>query len=630
MLNNELQKIVEVYILNNKTLEINSDYKLSQEIICSDYLIWQEEYKVYKLNLKSREVNLKLLKIAEIQLKQKLPTNISEIIKFVDDFEEELRKPQSNVTWAGLNELKNKFKTYLLVRLHNEKKINIIDFLNLIPKKEEKRESHLYFFESTFFEVLPHINIKVEDLLKIIKEHFLINYNDHNINDFCRNLGLINPKFAFEFYEYGKSNGLNDFDALTPNLLIGLYKNNEKKVFEIAKKLLLENQNFAISFFGRVQLKTVNEIEEVMKIMDSIDNENIEILFQVIYFYQSLLENNLITDEIIKRVFKKLQDYFKIENENFRNSIIRSLSWLIKGYEEERYDFLHFALETSKNVNYINEYFNNFKDPKYFFHLFNYTFTGSGFRTEIEMFENGLSHLWNSNREETEKYLLEIVSNSNKQISIRGIKLLTCAYLGIYPVDLLKLDSETKQLNSIIGFVNFPHSIETLIPVLLNLRKSKFPNVISNLQQSLSTLVFDSYQDYLYNLILENINKNEKKDMTFIKPIKVSLESYKQIKKLKNSIKDLDPYENEKDLMDLYYRLEHESHAIMMNKVKEGKGSFLQHLGKSVNIVRAHSWKLEHDEEVRPLGKIEHSVTLDKNAYKNPELFEFNLDNNKS
>ena len=105
---------------------------------------------------------------------------------------------------------------------------------------------------------------------------------------------------------------------------------------------------------------------------------------------------------------------------------------------------------------------------------------------------------------------------------------------------------------------------------------------------------------------------------------------YSKIKEVKNNNKHLDPLENERTLVELYYRLEDENKAEMINEISNGKDSILGEMTKSVIIVRGNSWKLEGKDEITPLNLIRSSSVLDSRAFKNPDLFESNLNNPKS
>ena len=77
--------------------------------------------------------------------------------------------------------------------------------------------------------------------------------------------------------------------------------------------------------------------------------------------------------------------------------------------------------------------------------------------------------------------------------------------------------------------------------------------------------------------------------------------------------------------MDLYYNLEHENRAKLMQDINENPKGILAAVGKTTIIVRGNSWKQELENEVIPLGKIESQFTLDARLFKNPDLQEYIL-----
>ncbi|RXR16309.1 hypothetical protein EQG63_11850 [Flavobacterium amnicola] len=623
----ELLKILKQCI-NSKNIELGSNLSPSQELINSKTIIWNDSLDTYNINFTNPIVNSILTEIAQERLKRELPNDIISTLKFIDDFEEDVKRPETNITWAGLIQLKNSLKVHLLANLHNEHNVDLVVFLDNLKNKESKRVKELYSFEDLFFKALPYLKINIETIFDIIKKKYPKKNYEPLINNFCRNLGFTNPALAHELFEFGKANGLNQIGVLTANLLVGLHNNGDNTAYEKAKNLFIDNEMLSIFFFGRAQLKTIQEINDAISIIEKIDKTNEQSIFELECFYENLLENELITEEITKYCFKKFNELFTIDNDNLRWRIIHTFSHSIKNYEIERYNFLLFALDTGKNPNYIKRYFHTYKDPKYFFDLFSYAYKNLGIRTNIELFEDDFIHFWNDFKESTENHILECLTNQNKLLRTGAIKLILNSRFTCH-VNLLKIKKSEQQLRALEALTDFPHSIDNLISIILPLRKSKSSKVVQYLQNKLSTLIYDAYHEYLFNLIEKNIGVTQK-DIDFIKPIKQTLEHYQKIKELKSSINDLNPWENERQHMDLYYRLEHENHAIMMNKIKEGKGTFLEFFGKSHIIVRGNSWKTDGDDDIRQLAKIEHSTVLDGRAYKNPDQFEHNLNNPKS
>ena len=270
----------------------------------------------------------------------------------------------------------------------------------------------------------------------------------------------------------------------------------------------------------------------------------------------------------------------------------------------------------------VKEFFDLINDPVYIFDIMMRLFnTSPNYRFSLSLFENGIRHVWNTNQEETEKHILNLFKQ-HSTFGILGVKVIFSAYLGIFQVDLLKLDKIEYQINAIDNICKNPHSFDKLLPLILPLRNSKFKQVREHLQKHLAQKVFNSYHGAIYNQIESSIGKN-KKDKEFIKPIKKALEDYHKLKDLKESINDLNPNENERDLMDLYYRLEHEAQAKMMNKVNSGKGTFMEMMKTSI-IVRGNSFKF-NEEKPTPMGRYESSMLIDGSSYLNPDLYEHNL-----
>lgn len=107
----------------------------------------------------------------------------------------------------------------------------------------------------------------------------------------------------------------------------------------------------------------------------------------------------------------------------------------------------------------------------------------------------------------------------------------------------------------------------------------------------------------------------------FLEPINHALEQYHKINELKTSINDLNPRENERDLMELYFNLEYEEQRKLLNKAHLSDNSFMA-LCKNTIIVRGNSWKIG-DNEVTPLMKHESSYAIDIRMYKDPDLFDY-------
>lgn len=244
-------------------------------------------------------------------------------------------------------------------------------------------------------------------------------------------------------------------------------------------------------------------------------------------------------------------------------------------------------------------------------------------RNYISIFEQPLSHFWSTSREKTEDFIISLISTKQKT-GLLPIEIIMTGRENPMQIDLLRLKDEEDQVLAIAMICNYPHSFDKLLPILIRLKDSKFPKVIENLQMQLSILVCECYNEILIEW-LENLIPKSGIKISFLKPIKQSLELYKEIKELKHKNNDLNPYYNEKSYIDFYYKLENENNAKMMESVRNNP-SGLSSLFKNTSIIRGNSWKFEHEDNVMPLGKVETQMYIDTRVYKNPELYEYQLE----
>lgn len=336
-----------------------------------------------------------------------------------------------------------------------------------------------------------------------------------------------------------------------------------------------------------------------------------------------LIENDKTSSEIKKKCFEEIIELLKSEDHKIANAVFHNVQYNLDNHEHEKYSLLHIYLNNTKNFNVIKGFFYNSKDPKYLFDILIRNYDVSGFRGSIDLFKNSLNHFLDINKEETEEQILDLFNF--RKYSLLAVKIILSDRSGVYRVDLLKLSKQEAQLFAIDSICNYPHSIDDLLPLLLKLKESNFKEVKDYLQTKLAELIFEVYHESLLDLIKKNLT-NSKKDKDFLISLQKALDEYSKMRESKATIKDLDPRENERNLMDLYYRLEHENQAKMMKNSDKDENSFLSMM-KNLTIVRGRAWKNDDSEDILPLGLIESSMMIDIRAYKNPTVYEQNLEN---
>ena len=589
-----------------------------------DISVLIETTDMFKLvNEKQAEINIKSISFNEIFLEyiennqgQKNPHNIKDSFILIEKFEKQKKTEfgYSNIVNA-YSTLIDGIKSYIFYLFHVKGIVNVFDYFKALCEEEQ----HLY--DEYLLETILLIDIDIEtiyDVLSLLKSNDTIT----RVPDFCSKLGETKPQLAHDLYDYALPKKDKNDAYILSNLLIGLFESDTEKAFSKTIDLLTANPSTAYFTLGRLKYQQEKHIRECFDVAEKIDISDSEGLLQVPYIYKSLIENSNTPVEIREKCFSKMQELFLIDNEQLRNTIFTSCRF-IQGYEKERYRLLveTFLSKTQNYYNKISDYFRHFTNPDYFFHLFTMLYDvhyrNKGTMIDIHVFSGALSHFWNTNRDKTEVNLLYLLSHDVSYLRIGAVDLIRSKHLGLYDVNLLGLAPEINQLRALeaLFFQSF-YNIDDFLPLILTLRNSPYKKVVVYLQAKLSELIRNSYHDHLYEKTMEYVQ-----DESFLKPLKESVDSYHKMKKGKTAIDDLNPCQNEHDLMNLYYNLEREEQQKMMHKTHNADNSFLSMIRKTT-IVRGHAWKMG-DNDVRPLGHIERAFALDLNMYKNPDLFNY-------
>ncbi|WP_073247420.1 hypothetical protein [Flavobacterium flevense] len=576
-----------------------------------------------EINFDSILFNEILLSIAETELNTKLPDDIINALLFVDDFENILKKRYQVETLSNeFRNLINGLKVFTLTILNN--RFSIYDFyVEFINDKKQKRKNRSDFVE-LYFQFLLVSNFNEEIILKSCVEYNNSEKHPTNYtNRFLNQLGETNSKYATQLYNYIIESDTISYYNFIPNLLIGLYNSGHTEAFNNAKKLLAKNNNMAMKSFSGFVINTSSEIKELFENISLIESINIETVHLKSLLFCMLIENDKTSSEIKKKCIIEILELLKSEDHNIANTVFQNVQYNLDNHEYEKYRLLNIYLNNTKNFSVIKYFFHNFKNPQYLFDILIRNYDASGFRGSIDLFKNSLNHFSDTNKEETEELILDLFNI--RSYSLLAVKIILSTHSGIYRVNLLKLSKKESQLFAIDSICNYPHSIDNLLPLLLKLKESNFKEVKDYLQTKLAELIFEVYHESLLNLIKKNLT-NSKKDKDFLIPLQKAFEEYCKMREFKAKINDLNPRENERNLMDLYYRLEHENQAKMMKNINMDENSFLS-MCKNMIIVRGRAWKNEDSEEILPLGLIESSMMVDTRAYKNPTVYEQNLEN---
>ena len=539
----------------------------------------------------------------------------------VDEFEEILKKEQGiakNVI-ATYSAFLRGLKGYVLLQME-QKGVDVGFFFESLIKNKGKRENQLFLFEDSFFRFLPNSGYAASRIFTLCK---LAMENDeaYHVLDFARLLPYIKKDLAQQVYDLSQGDELAETKGFVTNLAVGLYNSGNKELFGHYGKLIHNKPNEAFRFFQVIDKKTRKDLEAIHGIVAADEREENRIRKTDVLC--ALINHRKATKNLREQSFNLIKSYFECQDDTVAHGVLWSSSY-IQNFEEERFHLLMAYLQKTSNFKALTNYFRRFNDPKYMYNLLRQLYYMAWGRTSIHLFQDSIGHFWTVNREASEKQI-SAMFNPERQLGLLPVEVIMCGYINPLPMDLLQLETMEKQKNAIRCFCAFPHSFDKLLPQLLQLRNSKFPEVKAFLKEQLSRLIVEVYHKMLFESI-KGLLDDSAKDKKFLKDMSTALERYDKILTLKDSVNDLNPTQNERDYMQLYYSLEHERRTKLIEDIHNREGSFMSHASKSV-IVRGNAWKLAGKEEISPLGSVSTSHWMHRKAVLNPELFELELRN---
>lgn len=606
------------YCLTNRKTQYNSSNKIvTKKLIDSGVLtkISSDTLEVYEINAYSDFFNEKLLAYSEKILSEKLPSNLTEAFQFVDDFFNKINIYNGNYLWSGAREIVQGLLSFVLKNFLGGG-LNIHEMFSILEKEEERKPQLIDFRLSYFFAISKFASL--DDLKKCIIQ-IANSSKSYEAESFVADLPRVNPDLAKKLYYSVLEEDIDMKQYFISKILYGFINIDVAFAFEESKKMLTRLPSTALFMFGRIPFSSEDDIVEVDKIINNIKITEDQIA-EYSYYLCKVIMNKCTSQPIKNNYFEKLSSLIRSSENNYINAVFHNITFHLKDNDEEKYKLLHQYLSRTQNFEVIQNFFYNFSEPKYLFHLLLMTFSATGWRSAIELFESGLRNFWNIKQEETESCIFDLFSN--RKHSLLGVQVIMSGYSEPYNIDLKK-SSGLQQLNAIDACCKHPIFFERLLPLILQLRKSKSNKIKDRLISQLSILIKEAYGKALYELIESKITKS-RADKRFLEKIHIALDEYIRDKAERESINEFNPYLNEDELMNLYYGLQKESQSKASQNAR--KNSIFSELASTKIIVRGNSWKIG-DKEVSPLGKVSISAMIDKRAYKDPEAFEMSLNN---
>lgn len=615
----KINLIVDILLKENKMLFNKSEIGDCKELI-SVNILKESEDNIDIVVLTPNELFYEhLLKFIETQEGKQFPLEFSGAFKCINDFKENKRKEYKISIVNAYDKIIKGLKTYVINKFKREDIADPREFL-ITLKDIEKKENHLYSFERIFLNFLPYSGYSATEIAEMCIQLWDKESLNSSVINFLREYGRISIEKANDLLI--DLNSKNSPLRMASHLLIGLYDAGDRKALEMAIKLKEVDCQESLFVLARIKYANEIDIEKIFKSILPLNFEDENVTSEQSYLLFNLINSSASSEEIKAKSFQALANFLEKGTDKVVDIVFLGIKLHLEGFEGDKYNLMLMYLSKTRKIEILKDFFNDFKNPQYVFDYIIANFENNPqFRFKIELFRNGISQAWQTNQIVTENIILDLFKQ-DPLFSILAVKIIQSSHHGIYSVDLLKLSDEKSQMNAIKGLCKSPIYFDELLPILLELRKSKFKKTREFLQSKLIEKVFYSYHESIFKLIENQISDSEE-DQKFIKPIKESLDNYFEVKKIKESVKDIDPRANESDLMELYYRLEREENAKIMDRSRNQEG-FLSHLAKKMIIVKGNSWK-HGEQEVRSLAEIRSEMLVDAESYLNPDLYEINL-----
>lgn len=572
-----------------------------------------------KLNFDSGLLNQQAFEIAFSMLAERMPDDILRALEYTKKFEVALKQEYKVEDFSSAySDLIKGMDAYGLLLLDNG--TSTYDFLLSLTPVIKERKKRLRNFEETYFQFLKQSNYSIELIYNSCTSVYDKNKKNANpVYKYLIEVASIDHNLSLQVYGFGVQHKIFSYSGFASNLLIGLYNTGYPSILPLAIGLLQQDTSEGLMAFTGFDLKSDEDIKNVFEIIYPVAPNTVLEASHKSFLLCHIIDNPATPEDIFEKSVHQILGLLKSENHEIAHAVFDKVNYIIEKHEYEKYVMLYAYLTNTQNFNVLDDFFYHFKDPKYVFDYIIRRYEAHGFRISISQFEQPILHLWKEEPAKVEKQILRLFEQ--KSFGLLAVKIMLAGSNYPIPVDIHKLDKEEYQMTALESMCNYPHSIDKLLSTILKFRHSRFPSVQIHVQTLLSKLIFDAYHESIFRLIESQLSTW--KDRKFLSTLKKSLLDYEQMKEFKD-IRDLDPRQNERSLMDLYYSLEHENQAKLMKN--EDRGG-LSSLFKSVAIVRGKAWKVDDDDEVRPMGLIEASMMIDSRAYKNPIMYEQKLGN---
>jgi hypothetical protein len=618
IIHNYIEELIKHSISVKRTSFSKKKFAKEYEALKKFEVINRESEETFLLDYSQLPVSYVLTEIAEVTMQEIAPTTAIGCLQFANRFTKEIRKPEERTFWYS--DLETQLESYLLIYLHQAYSFDVTSFIEGITEEMKDEIPEVRAVDMVYGYVFPYLTDNEERMFATITSMLSGETTTDTAQHTLQSIGKINPAKASSLYNYCKTNGGIKHKNLFHNILKGLYYLDESFYLNEAFQLFNENTTEGLLAIISFQYTNLEHIEKAFEFVASQSIAEVDFLQNAPTFYIRIIENKNTSEDIRRQCFKHLSDYAKYDDQQLRNNLVWRTG-MIDGYDKEKYELLDDFMSWEGTPYFLKNYFDRFKSPSYLFELVKNSYLQHGMNVDMSLLKEALHSQYYHNPKEFGRELLNLLSDNIAIVRFAGVQVLTSRHGGLYEVDFLELD-EIHQLRVIETLLPLPTNIEELMPLILTLRKSSFNGVKNSLYKQLNELIW-AYDYNLIELVEKFIDIELDADKELLEFLNTSYSIYKNEKEIKKRVKELNPIENELLNVDLFYRLENEKNAELMEKAQAN--SIFSKIAKNVSVIRGSGFSSEGKSDISMMGQIGKSWLIDQRYSINPDKYEWSF-----
>lgn len=591
-----------------------------EEYIKRKVLVFKGKKK-YQIKLSTKSSLFFLINEIEESTDIKFGTNIKDVLEIPRRVESIIKETlDSNIIGRYDFVIKIVVMKYLVYK-YNSKELDIFqEIVDIIEGKDENYNPNRYL--SPLLKVIIEAKATASEIVILINKLLLNEDKQSVVYEFVKNLCNTKLKIAIEVKDEYDNSLKGDKTIVSFYFLSFLYNQTRSiKYLDEAFRHYENNRNEYFVFLININYSKKVVINEIIQQLNSIKVDGEILIINYTIAVTRMFSYKKLSNDNIDFLFDKLRNFIKSKNEKIAYRVLNECMRSINDYEEKRFELLMSFLKEGNTKMFEWQFLlDNFKEPIYFFKLYNFILKNIGIKAKLNFIHNDFDAMFRINEEACLKLSVEMFNNENMHVRFGAIRLISNSNHNIDADLFFSNAHERLQLRAIEAFRLYPLGIEEFFKFLIALRNSKYKSVQQFLLETLIYLSIEAYGDSVSVLVDDLIPKNERRKAFYKKYLKSKLELADYFKS-KLAINELNPFVNETGLMNNYYELEREQDARLMDEAQ--KKSIFGIIGsdKPYIVVKGNSWRIE-GRKVTPLSRSGISRMLDFRMYKYPERTE--------